>query len=73
VLEGMRRGGAELTAFQVSVKDSSRFDGGWGYFDFGDKSTARAGSNGGCQSCHEEQAKTDHVFTQFYPGLAQQL
>jgi len=73
VLEGMRRGGAELTAFQVSVKDSSRFDGGWGYFDFGDKSTARAGSNGGCRSCHEERAKTDHVFTQFYPGLAQQL
>jgi hypothetical protein len=73
VLEGMRAGRAELTAFQVSVKDSSRFDGGWGYFDFGDKSTTRAGSNAGCRSCHEERAKTDHVFTQFYPGLAQQL
>jgi len=69
VLEGMRPGGTELTAFQVSVKDSSRFDGGWGYFDFGDKSTVRAGSNGGCRSCHEERANTDHVFTQFYPVL----
>jgi hypothetical protein len=73
VLEGTRPGGAALTAFQVSVKDSSRFDGGWGYFDFGDKSTARAGATGGCRSCHEERAKTDQVFTQFYPGLAQQL
>ena len=69
VLEGMRSGGTELTTFQVSVKDSSRFDGGWGYFDFGDKSTVRAGSNGGCRSCHEERANTDHVFTQFYPVL----
>jgi hypothetical protein len=69
VLEGVRSGGNEITALQVSVKDSNRYEGGWGYFDFGDKSMTRAGLNGGCRSCHEERAKTDHVFTQFYPVL----
>jgi hypothetical protein len=51
----------------VSVKDSSRFDGGWGFFDFRQK--AQAAPNEACRRCHEAKAQTDHVFTQFYPVL----
>ena len=64
----------EFVALEVSVKDSSRFDGGWGYFDFTDhggkrKAKARAFPKESCWSCHHERAATDHVFTQFYPVL----
>jgi hypothetical protein len=62
-------------ALLASVKDSARFDGGWGFFDF----TGTAGSvttraqalldSSGCRSCHRQEAETDHVFTQFYPEL----
>lgn len=61
------------SALQVSVKDSSRFDGGWGYFNFTDaqgKLKAKAlPEESGCRSCHQERAETDHVFTQYYPLL----
>ena len=54
---------------QVSVKDS-RFSGGWGYFDFPDRSNNRASADDhNCRTCHEVRAATDHVFTQFYPAL----
>lgn len=62
-------------ALEVSVKDSDRFAGGWGFFDFTDtdgkiKPNAQALPDAsGCRSCHEERAETDHVFTQFYPVL----
>src|SRR5262249_5197793 len=65
----------DLIALQASVKDSSRFDGGWGFYDF----TAETGKlaqqanplpeTAGCLACHSEKAATDHVFTQFYPAL----
>jgi hypothetical protein len=61
-------------ALEASVKDSSRFKGGWGFFDFTDKdgeigSKARALPDGACRPCHELLGQTDHVFTQFYPVL----
>jgi hypothetical protein len=62
-------------ALEMSVKDSSRFDGGWGFYSFTDeagkaKSQAEAlPQTAGCLSCHREKAATDHVFTQFYPTL----
>jgi len=65
----------DLIALQASVKDSSRFDGGWGFYDFTDgigKLNSQAKplpQTAGCLSCHREKAATDHVFTQFYPGL----
>ncbi len=59
----------------ASVKDSTRFEGGWGFFDF----TAGAGNartkaepaaeSSGCRTCHLEEAETDSVFTQFYSAL----
>jgi len=59
---------------QASVKDS-RLDGGWAFFDFTntdgtikDKAESAPGKSS-CRTCHEERAKSDHVFTQFHPGL----
>jgi hypothetical protein len=66
--------GKQPMAFQASVKDS-RFDGGWGFFNFTNvdgtiKDTAEAvASKSTCRTCHEERAKSDHVFTQFHPAL----
>jgi hypothetical protein len=59
----------------ASVKDSTRFNGGWGFFDFTGlegavTSRARAlPESSGCGTCHRRDAETDHVFTQFYPVL----
>jgi hypothetical protein len=53
----------------VSVKDSSRFEGRWGFYAFAGKEGSVAPSNGTCQPCHSAHAQTDHVFTQFYPAL----
>ena len=66
----MKRAGLE-----VSVKDSSRFESGWGFYDFtGEAGTVKpeAGllpQTAGCVSCHRDRAANDHVFTQFYPAL----
>jgi hypothetical protein len=63
------------SALLASVKDSARFDGGWGFFDFTGLDgtvTARAQAlpeSIGCGTCHRRDAETDHVFTQFYPVL----
>jgi len=64
----------EYTGLEVSVKDSARFDGGWGYFNFterpsGLKANAEPFPKNNCWSCHDQKAATDHVFTQFYPVL----
>ena len=63
------------SALVASVKDSTRFDGGWGFFDFTAldgtvKARAQAvPESGACGTCHRQHAETDHVFTQFYPVL----
>ncbi len=65
----------DIMAVEASVKDSARFEGGWGFYDFTDASgklkpqTDALPSTAGCISCHREKAATDHVFTQFYPVL----
>jgi hypothetical protein len=57
------------SALLASVKDSTRFDGGWGFFDFtalDGTMTARAQAvpeSSGCGTCHRQDAETDHVFT----------
>jgi Cytochrome P460/Putative zinc-finger len=62
-------------ALQVSVRDSSRFDEGWGFFDFTEgfgklKTEAKPlPETAGCLACHRDKAATDHVFSQFYPVL----
>ena len=66
----------EFVGLEVSVKDSSRFEDGWAYFNFsngmGSSYKAKAEPfprSAGCVSCHKQNAETDNVFTQFYPVL----
>ena len=60
----------ELAAIEVSVKDRSRFDGGWAYFDFGrSPEPAEAFPSERCTACHSRHAALDNVFIQFYPQL----
>lgn len=65
----------DFLALEASVKDSSRFEGGWAYFSFTGpdgklKEKAEPFSEeAGCRKCHQERAAKDHVFTQFYPVL----
>jgi hypothetical protein len=53
----------------VSVKDSSKFEGGWGFYDFSGAGgtgvrTARAlPESSGCRSCHQQRAAKDYVIT----------
>jgi cytochrome P460 len=74
-LETSDRPHKESSVLLASVKDETRFDGGWGFFDF----TALDGTvmskaealpeSSGCRACHRQHGETDHVFTQFYPIL----
>jgi hypothetical protein len=64
----------ELVALEAAVKDSKRFQEGWAYFSFDDKSgklkdEAQPFPKASCYACHHEKAADDHVFTQFYPVL----
>jgi hypothetical protein len=65
----------DLVGLQVSVKDSTRFDSGWGFYDFTEgagqlkRETEPLPQTAGCIACHRDKAATDHVFTQFYPVL----
>ena len=65
---------ATSVGLEASVKDSGRFERGWGFFRFTDSEgnlTARAlvSPEEACWSCHNKRAETDHVFTQSYPVL----
>ena len=67
----------EFSGLELKVKDQDRFaeePGNWAYFSFGHMSppynpTATAFDAGSCNSCHEFNAETDWVFTQYYPVL----
>ena len=59
----------------VSVKNSSRFDGGWGSFDFtGPNGTLTSKAQAlpeasGCRTCHRPDAAGDRPLTHFSPVL----
>jgi hypothetical protein len=64
----------EIIGIEASVKDSSRFKEQWAYFTFigADRKPlqkARPFPKAACWTCHDTNAQTDHVFTQFYPVL----
>ena len=66
----------EFTGLEVSIKDSKRFKddpGNWAYFSFGHKFPLRAETSknavAACNQCHQDNAKTDWVFSQYYPVL----
>lgn len=64
-----------FVAMEISVKDSTRFEDGWGFTNFviEDEVPSETGAalpaGNGCFQCHTEHAAKDHVFTQFYPAI----
>ncbi len=66
----------EIAGLEVSVKDSKRYadePGNWAYYSFGHKKPWKdetvAQKSFACNSCHENSAAEDFVFTQYYPIL----
>lgn len=67
----------EFAGLELTVKDTDRYadePGGWAYYSFGHNAppyaeTAEAFPTDACNACHEANAATDFVFTQFYPVL----
>ncbi len=67
----------EFQGLELKVKDADRFagePGNWAYFSFGHQpqpyaETAEAFPTETCNACHEQNAETDWVFTQYYPVL----
>lgn len=67
----------DYIGLEASVKDSQRFanePGNWAFYIFyvPDTPLVAAAKNlptAECAACHKENAKTDMVFTQFYPVL----
>lgn len=60
----------DLMGLELHVKDSKRFDGGWGFFFFGAKAPAQMiPTTAQCYSCHQAHGAVDSTFVQFYPTL----
>jgi len=66
----------EFAGLEASIKDSKRFKdepGNWAYFNFGTKYPLKADVSkeaaDSCNSCHQENAETDWVFSQYFPVL----
>ena len=67
----------DFIGIAVTVKDAKRFakePGNWAYFSFmGDDgkalSSAKAQATAACNTCHQQNAAEDWVFTQHYPVL----
>lgn len=65
----------DLVAIEAHVKDSKRYEGGWGFyvFDSDDSGPTRPAKllpkTAGCYECHEKNGAVDTTFTQFYPTL----
>jgi len=66
----------DYTGLEASIKDSHRFKeepGNWGYFSFGHKhplkDQATKNAVASCNDCHQKNAKSDYVFSQYYPVL----
>jgi hypothetical protein len=66
--------GAQVRAIEAAVKDTARFPGGWGYFDFGGGEALKAEvaalpQTARCYACHRDHTAVDNTFVQFYPTL----
>ena len=66
----------DFTGLEAAIKDSKRFKdepGSWAYFSFGHKYPLKAEASknpaSACNQCHQDNAKTDWVFSQYYPVL----
>jgi hypothetical protein len=66
----------DFRGLEASIKDSKRFKdepGSWAYFSFGHKYPLKEevakNAASACNQCHQDNAKTDWVFSQYYPVL----
>jgi len=60
----------EVMGMEAHVKDTARFQGGWGFFGFdGGKPAEQIPYAAACYSCHKAHAAADTTFVQFYPTL----
>ena len=67
----------DFIGLEAEIKDSKRFPkepGYWAYFSFTEpgkpyKAKAKAAPTAACNTCHEQNAADDWVFTQYYPVL----
>jgi len=61
----------EVIAVEAALKDSTRFEEHWGYFNFGmagDRAAALP-TTASCYSCHKTNGAVEQTFVQFYPTL----
>jgi hypothetical protein len=60
----------EVRGMEVHVKDSAHVKGGWGFYAFNDKVSAKLIERPAtCYTCHEAHGAVDTTFVQFYPTL----
>ena len=66
----------EFTGLETAIKHSKRFKdepGNWAYFSFGHnyplKTEVAKNAAAACNKCHQDSAKKDFVFSQYYPVL----
>ncbi len=63
----------KFRGIEVALKDEKKFPEKWAYFNFigdnGPLAKAKAFPKEACWNCHNEHAKVDNVFVQFYPAL----
>ena len=66
----------EFTGLEATIKDSKRFKdepGNWAYFDWGHKLPLKhevaKSPTLACNKCHQDNAQTDWLFTQYYPVM----
>jgi hypothetical protein len=62
--------GEDVMGLELHVKDSRRFEGGWGFFLFSKDSPAqKIPTTAQCYACHQAHGAVDSTFVQFYPTL----
>jgi hypothetical protein len=60
----------EVMGLEIHVKDSAHVKGGWGFYRFDDKVSAKLIERpAACYTCHEAHGAADTTFVQFYPTL----
>ena len=63
---------SNLVVIEAAVKDESRFEGKWAYFDFGRDMKPQVSAlprTERCYACHADNGAVDNTFVQFYPTL----
>ena len=60
----------EIEGLEMHVKDATRFEGEWAFFDIeGSAPAARIPMTAACYACHRDHAAVNTTFVQFYPTL----